>query len=219
MRTKIQKLLEKQIIKESNNDPNVINLMNTEEAVDKKYQLIIDKIGDFIDKESDEGIELSALSINTLKRIYNHKDFYPDYKIENALQKTKDTLCSFLGFGNWKDVEDYCKGLSNAPEPDASRFEPVDVHTRFINTVKVGETFWVDITGGKKLQLEKRPKTYQYRVVNCIHSSYLQVNDIIEVPSFTKGIPFYASKVIRDGEYKAYYRSAKNHVIDKVRKL
>ena len=204
--------------------------LDTDPSTDRNYNVIKEDIEDFVKGENEvnenSGKILKELSLNTLKRIYNHKNLYPDYNVSNSSQDTKDTICMYLGFcvNQWEEFVEYWSTHSTDEYRTINRSESViikrdkDKIKNIINTVKVNATFKVYITGGQVLQLQKLSETGKYRLINYTKPIKLQRNDIIKVDNFFAHKPLIVSAIIRNGEYAGTYFGSQYHVISKLEK-
>ena len=195
--------------------------METMPKVDSDYNTIINDISDYL---KDINSNLETLSLNTMKRIFNHRGQYPDYDLSKVQEKTKQTICCYFGYNpnEWNEFEEYWKNhdvrLFNRIDRKKSVLILKNTFKNTIDLVKIGNTFTVNVSGGMTLQLRKTNIKSQYRVVNCIKSSKLERNDLVTISAFIENRSLQVSEIIRNGDYAGYYVSADDHVVTNVKK-
>lgn len=183
--------------------------MKNKPATDNEYSRLSNSISEYTNT--------TPIHINTLKRIFDHWAKAINYCYSS---QTKQIIANFLDKETWdeliQDIDDMYNDVLNGIKRSRvySQIE-TSSYENIMHTLKPGDLMSVMYSPDKVVKLEAIGNG-RYKVISAVNSFLLQPFDEISLPILRKGIPFMASRIIRNNECVGDYTSANGHVITEV---
>lgn len=160
----------------------------------------------------------TALNCNTWKRVFRHLRKKDGSPCESS-RETGQIILQYLGYESWDELmedldNDYEWWQKKMGNNNVSGIQPVTPIDLIIKKLQKGDIIEVKYVPDRLVLLEFIRKDY-YKVVSSKNSS-LRQGDIVYISMFAIGYPLMVSDIIRNGESKGKYQSARGHDIQSV---
>lgn len=183
-----------------------------------KKVLITDRDYNAFSEEVAKNTGTTAKNCNTWKRVFRHLKKKDGQPFESG-RETCQIILQYLGYESWDELKedldnDYEWWQKKMGNNNVSGIQPVTPIDLIIKKLQKGDIIEVKYVPDRVVLLKFIKKDY-YEVVSSKNSS-LRQGDKVFISMFAIGYPLMVSDIIRNGESKGKYQSARGHDIQSV---